>query len=85
MINRIPDKFLSDPVADRERLGRAVENLLRQELSAGATRALLSGVERLGRPFPALMHRLGSLRSARAYLDGVLGRGIHAPAAAVPS
>ncbi|GAB3689497.1 hypothetical protein [Nocardiopsis oceani] len=85
IIDRIPDAFLSDPETDRERLGRAVENLLRQGLSAGTLRTLFSGIERLGRPFPALMHRLRSPRAARAFLDGSLGRGIHAPGTLVPS
>ena len=85
IIDRIPDAFLSDPVADRERLGLAVATLLRQGLSAGVVRTLFSGVERLGRPFPALMHRLRSLRDARAFLDGALGRGIYPPGSAVPS
>lgn len=84
-IDRIPDKFLADPVADRERLGRAVEKLLRQGLSVADARALLSGLESLRRPFPALMWRLRHMRAAREYLDGSLGRGIHGSGSPMPS
>ncbi|GHC81595.1 hypothetical protein GCM10007079_21720 [Nocardiopsis terrae] len=77
LIDRIPDTFLSDPVADRVRLGAAVEKLLCQGLSVDDARGLISGLEALRRPFPALMWRMRNMRSARQYLDGLLGRGIH--------
>ncbi|WP_460761501.1 hypothetical protein [Nocardiopsis oceani] len=77
IIERIPNKLLSAPIADRERLARAVEKLLRQGLGEAEVRVLLSGLELLWRPFPALMKRLRDIRTARRYLDGTLGRGIH--------
>ncbi|GAB3716800.1 hypothetical protein GCM10027590_14350 [Nocardiopsis nanhaiensis] len=77
IIDRIPNKLLSAPRADRERLALAVEKLLRQGLGEADVRVLLSGLERLWRPFPALMKRLCDMRAARRYLDGTLGRGIH--------
>ena len=53
IIDRIPNKLLSAPRADRERLALAVEKLLRQGLGEADVRVLLSGLERLWRPFPA--------------------------------
>lgn len=77
IIDRIPNIFLTDPVADRERLAMAVEKLLRQGLGEAEARALLSGLERLRNPFPALMRRLYDMRAAHRYLKGSLGRGVH--------
>lgn len=87
-IARIPDRFLFDPVADRRRLGRAVDDLARQGLGVSDLVALFRGMEQLTRPFPALMRRLRSLEAAQAFLNGSLGRGVTPdglPAPAWPS
>ncbi|MET9710326.1 hypothetical protein ACFW3Z_09110 [Nocardiopsis alba] len=76
LISRIPNILLREPATDRERLGRAVDDLLRQGLGVGDVTALFNGMEGLRRPFPALMHRLRGLKAARAFLDGSLGRGV---------
>ncbi|MGW8435212.1 hypothetical protein ACWGKS_08610 [Nocardiopsis sp. NPDC055879] len=78
IIDRIHDRFLSDPQADRQQLGEAVDHLLSQGLSVGQTRALLSGLDGVRRPFPALMIRMRSLQAAHAFLAGTLGRGMDA-------
>ena len=85
IIDRIPNKCLADPVADRERLAQAVDKLLRQGLSEADVRALLSGLERLRRPFPALMRRLRDMGAASDYLNGSLGRGLHGSNLLTPS
>ncbi|GAA1465685.1 helix-turn-helix domain-containing protein [Nocardiopsis exhalans] len=85
IIDRIPNIFLANPVADRERLALAVEKLLRQGLGEAEVRALLWGMERLRRPFPALMRRLCDMSAAHRYLSGALGRGVHGPSLPTPS
>ncbi|WP_017580416.1 hypothetical protein [Nocardiopsis valliformis] len=85
IIDRIQNKCLADPVADRERLAQAVDKLLRQGLSEADARALLSGLDSLRRPFPALMWRLRHMEAACDYLNGSLGRGIHGSNLPTPS
>lgn len=80
IIARIHHQYLSDPVADRERLTKAVDDLLDQGLSVKEARALFSGLKGLDRPFPALMSRMRDLRTAQAFLSGSLGKGINASA-----
>ncbi|WP_017580151.1 hypothetical protein [Nocardiopsis valliformis] len=85
IIDRIPNIFLANPVADREQLALAVEKLLRQGLGEAEVRSLLWGRERLRRPFPALMRRLCDMSAAHRYLNGTLGRGIHGSSLPTPS
>lgn len=85
IIDRIHDRFLSDPQADRQQLAMAVDDLLDQDLSVEEVRALFSGLDRLKRPFPALMFRMRSLKTARAFLVGALGGGIDARGPSSPS
>ena len=85
IIDRIPNIFLANPMADRDRLALAVEKLLRQGLSEADIRTLLWGMERLRRPFPALMRRLCDMSAAHRYLNGSLGRGVHGSSLPTPS
>ena len=78
IIARIHDRFLTDPQADRQRLGEAVDHLLSQGLSVEQARALLSGLDGVRRPFPALIFRMRSLQAAHAFLAGTLGKGMDA-------
>lgn len=85
IIDRIPGIYLADPEADRGRLKEAVAKLLRQGLSVGDARALLSGLDPLRRLFPGLMWRMRNMGAARQYLDGSLGGGIHGSNLLTPS